>query len=299
MRDGDTYVVSPGEERPNVSRLDDFLAVATEVGAALPAARHDPLGRRPRLALPVERARPPGRRHLAGHAARRRADRPARSGDRRHVCLDRSRSGRGGASREPCLRNPEPDRRPSWASPRQNPRRCFDSYATAARRCVWPGNIASQASSADPVPASRFDLPGPVLSREQLRARQPTFVAHSLGARARRVSRAMDELVRRGACRSPRRTAPRARSPIISPRLAKVDPDKLGIAFADKDGQVWGAGDCDEPFSIQSISKVFTLALALDRVGAKLWERSGASLRAARSTRSSSSRASAASRATR
>ena len=59
------------------------------------------------------------------------------------------------------------------------------------------------------------------------------------------------------------------------PALAKVDPMKLGIAFADKAGQVWGAGDCDEPFSIQSISKVFTLALALDRVGAGLWEKVG------------------------
>ena len=59
------------------------------------------------------------------------------------------------------------------------------------------------------------------------------------------------------------------------PALAKVDPAKLGIAFADKDGRVWGAGDCDEPFSIQSISKVFTLALALDRVGGRLWERVG------------------------
>jgi glutaminase len=59
------------------------------------------------------------------------------------------------------------------------------------------------------------------------------------------------------------------------PALAKVDPSKLGIAFADKDGRVWGAGDCDEPFSIQSISKVFTLALALDRVGADLWDKVG------------------------
>src|SRR3954469_6273907 len=59
------------------------------------------------------------------------------------------------------------------------------------------------------------------------------------------------------------------------PALAKVDPSKLGIAYADKDGRVRGAGDCDEPFSIQSISKVFTLALALDRVGAGLWEKVG------------------------
>jgi glutaminase len=59
------------------------------------------------------------------------------------------------------------------------------------------------------------------------------------------------------------------------PALAEVDPNKLGIAFADKNGRVWGAGDCDKAFSIQSISKVFTLALALDRAGAALWEKVG------------------------
>ena len=59
------------------------------------------------------------------------------------------------------------------------------------------------------------------------------------------------------------------------PALAKVDPDKLGIAFAGEDGRVWGAGDCGEAFSIQSISKVFMLALALEKVGPKLWDRVG------------------------
>jgi glutaminase len=59
------------------------------------------------------------------------------------------------------------------------------------------------------------------------------------------------------------------------PALAKVDPGKLGIAFADKDGRVSGAGDCDERFSIQSISKVFMLALALERFGPALWDRVG------------------------
>jgi glutaminase len=59
------------------------------------------------------------------------------------------------------------------------------------------------------------------------------------------------------------------------PALARIDPDKLGIAFADKEGRVWGAGDCDEAFSIQSISKVFMLALALERVGPALWEKVG------------------------
>ena len=99
--------------------------------------------------------------------------------------------------------------------------------------------------------------------------------------------------------RRPRRIAPSGKVADYIPALAGVDPNKLGIAFADAEGRVHGAGDCDEPFSIQSISKVFTLALALERVGAASGRRSGASRRAARSTRSSSWRPSRASRATR
>ena len=59
------------------------------------------------------------------------------------------------------------------------------------------------------------------------------------------------------------------------PALARVDPNKLGMAFAGKDGVVHGAGDCDETFSIQSISKVFMLALALEKVGVALWDKVG------------------------
>lgn len=59
------------------------------------------------------------------------------------------------------------------------------------------------------------------------------------------------------------------------PALARVSPDRLGIAFAGADGVVHGAGDCDETFSIQSISKIFTLALALEKVGVDLWRRVG------------------------
>ncbi|MDQ8755743.1 glutaminase [Sphingosinicella sp. LHD-64] len=72
---------------------------------------------------------------------------------------------------------------------------------------------------------------------------------------------------------APQRAAGRVADYI--PALARVDPDKLGIAFAGADGTVHGAGDCDEPFSIQSISKVFMLALALEKVGVKLWDKVG------------------------
>ncbi|HEV2747222.1 MAG TPA: glutaminase [Allosphingosinicella sp.] len=59
------------------------------------------------------------------------------------------------------------------------------------------------------------------------------------------------------------------------PALAQVDPNKLGIAVVLGDGSSHVRGDADEPFSIQSISKVFTLSLALHRVGAALWNRVG------------------------
>ncbi len=59
------------------------------------------------------------------------------------------------------------------------------------------------------------------------------------------------------------------------PALAKADPNRLGIAVATGDGAVHAAGDADEPFSIQSISKVFMLALALEKVGPALWDKVG------------------------
>src|ERR1700712_810535 len=34
MRDGDVFVVTPGEDQPTVSRLNDFLVIAAEVASA-------------------------------------------------------------------------------------------------------------------------------------------------------------------------------------------------------------------------------------------------------------------------
>jgi glutaminase len=59
------------------------------------------------------------------------------------------------------------------------------------------------------------------------------------------------------------------------PELAKVDPARFGIAVATADGQLLIGGDADTGFSIQSISKVFALTLALGKVGDQLWERVG------------------------
>lgn len=60
------------------------------------------------------------------------------------------------------------------------------------------------------------------------------------------------------------------------PALASVDAGKLGIAVTTVDGQTLGAGDYLEPFSIQSISKVFSLTLALTLYEeAEIWRRVG------------------------
>lgn len=59
------------------------------------------------------------------------------------------------------------------------------------------------------------------------------------------------------------------------PQLGKVSPQKFGIAVSTNDGHMLTAGDADEAFSIQSISKVFTLTLALGEVGDALWKRVG------------------------
>jgi glutaminase len=59
------------------------------------------------------------------------------------------------------------------------------------------------------------------------------------------------------------------------PELAKIDPKKLGIAVALVQGDLVKAGNADELFSVQSISKVFTLTLALGKVGDDLWNRVG------------------------
>src|ERR1700742_4994948 len=52
------------------------------------------------------------------------------------------------------------------------------------------------------------------------------------------------------------------------PELGKADPDHFGISLATIDGHVYEVGDTRVPFTIQSISKAFVFALALDTLGA-------------------------------
>jgi glutaminase len=50
------------------------------------------------------------------------------------------------------------------------------------------------------------------------------------------------------------------------PELSHVDPKQFGICLQTNDGHSYGFGDAQVPFSIQSISKVFVLAMVLPRV---------------------------------
>jgi glutaminase len=59
------------------------------------------------------------------------------------------------------------------------------------------------------------------------------------------------------------------------PALARADPHRLGIALVLEDGSTYAAGDSDEPFSIQSISYVFGLSLALQHLKSALWNHVG------------------------
>jgi glutaminase len=53
------------------------------------------------------------------------------------------------------------------------------------------------------------------------------------------------------------------------PALAQVDSKLYGIVIVTTDGRIYKIGDVDQAFSIQSISKVFTLALAMEELGSE------------------------------
>lgn len=53
------------------------------------------------------------------------------------------------------------------------------------------------------------------------------------------------------------------------PFLASVPPNLFGIAVVTADGRIFKSGDADFAFAIESISKVFTLALVMEKLGAR------------------------------
>ena len=59
------------------------------------------------------------------------------------------------------------------------------------------------------------------------------------------------------------------------PELANVNSAKYGITLLTIDGKQYSEGDAAEIFSIQSISKVFSLAFCISLLGEGLWKRVG------------------------
>jgi glutaminase len=59
------------------------------------------------------------------------------------------------------------------------------------------------------------------------------------------------------------------------PALADVDPRQFGLAVALVDGTCHAIGQADVPFSLQSITKLFTFVLAFRSEGDGLWRRVG------------------------
>ncbi len=59
------------------------------------------------------------------------------------------------------------------------------------------------------------------------------------------------------------------------PELSHVNPDKFGIYLYTKDKKYFEIGDSQELFSIQSISKTFTLSMAFSILGENIWKRVG------------------------
>ena len=59
------------------------------------------------------------------------------------------------------------------------------------------------------------------------------------------------------------------------PQLAKVNPNQFAMSVALPTGEIFNAGCVDTHFSIQSISKVFTLTIALGKLGENIWHRVG------------------------
>ncbi len=59
------------------------------------------------------------------------------------------------------------------------------------------------------------------------------------------------------------------------PALAKIDPDQFGMCLETVDGKVYSFMQADTRFSIQSITKVFALAMCLSIKGSELWKHIG------------------------
>ena len=89
----------------------------------------------------------------------------------------------------------------------------------------------------------------------------PALQAASLAAKPAQIQAALDAALTKYAKLQEGRNAD------YIPALAKVDPNLFGIAVVGVDGKVYTAGDVKTEVSIQSISKVFTMAKVMEESG--------------------------------
>ena len=172
IRDGVTYVVTPGAEGPRISRLDDFLVIATEAARAF------------RQAHPMRSTPPETHYRLSERGPETVGIWPGTRIDIEEIGSTRAESAsQWVASSDPAL-----------AEAGRIANRVFEVQTRIFATVIWnPGELVAllqqlrergaplrlggqyrlESLSADPVPAGRFELPGPVLSQAQLRALQP------------------------------------------------------------------------------------------------------------------------------
>lgn len=68
---------------------------------------------------------------------------------------------------------------------------------------------------------------------------------------------------------------PQAKPADYIPALAEADPSRFGIAVRTLGGESFRIGEAETPFSIQSISKVFTYAMVVRHLGDEIWKSVG------------------------
>lgn len=91
------------------------------------------------------------------------------------------------------------------------------------------------------------------------------------GVANKRLEQAVDQAIEQG-----RKYVGQGEVATYIPELGRADSKALGATLARPGGWTYSAGDCDQPFTLQSVSKVFALLLALDHFGPKeVFERVG------------------------
>jgi glutaminase len=89
----------------------------------------------------------------------------------------------------------------------------------------------------------------------------PTSIAQAQGPRSQDIATVLNETYAKF------KTLQEGKNADYIPALAMVDPRIFGIALVTTDGKVYTAGDVKSEVSIQSISKVFTLAKVIEERG--------------------------------